>query len=224
MDGWLKQWMNNVTKWTDDSSIDGQITIVFIIGELAYIEAYTCPKVQYIVTTSSINVGQATTINTGTWNSLVHGIGSYRKLEALRKSNPVSRPELPDVQMPERGRFFHSDVAHGWCVPSTESDLHCVSCFIVHSFIYSHLSIHQMLSSAQYRNEKENQPMVRDSGIITLTHLSTQLKVSIYSNLGSFLRAMCVVLVLFFIIIPLALTNFGAKLLIKVQSHPHTSV
>ena len=79
-------------------------------------------------------------MNTGTWNTLVRGIGNRQKLQAFRKSNPVSRPDLPDVKVPKRGSLFYSNVAHGWCVPFTGSDRHCVSYFTVYQFI--HLFIH----------------------------------------------------------------------------------
>ena len=98
-------------------------------GELAYVESYVKTE--------------AEVVNTGTWESILRGMRSWKKIEELRKSSTQPRPKLPDVRMPKRRWLFYSDVVHSWCIPFMGSDRAC------------------MVRSAQYRNEKYNTPMFR---------------------------------------------------------------
>ncbi|XP_003389768.1 PREDICTED: saccharopine dehydrogenase-like oxidoreductase [Amphimedon queenslandica] len=136
-------------------------------GQLAYIESYVSTN------------GKG--LNTGTWESAIRSIRSYKKLAELRKKASSSRPPLPLVKMPKRRTIFFSDVTQSWCGPFPGADRAC------------------MLRSAGYRHKTDGLPMFQ---------------VKTYASIGSLWKTLMLIIG-FMIIIPMSLTGFGAKLLLK---------
>ncbi|XP_064394864.1 saccharopine dehydrogenase-like oxidoreductase [Halichondria panicea] len=81
-------------------------------GDLSYVDSYITPTGQY----------NDTTINTGTWESLLRSIKAQRKLMKLRKEQSLPALNLPTIKPPSRKPIFYSDVIGHWCVPFPGAD------------------------------------------------------------------------------------------------------
>lgn len=74
-----------------------------------------------------------------------------------------------------------------------------------------------MLRSAAYRHKTEDLPMVSERLVdLLLFQCLPQYQVKTYANIGS-LWSTLLLIIGFMFIIPLSLTGFGAKLLLKVK-------
>lgn len=80
-------------------------------GELAYVDSFIASKGH-----------NNSTINTGTWESLLRSIKSHRKLMHLRKEQNLPPLVLPAKKPPPRKPLFYSNIIQRWCVPFPGAD------------------------------------------------------------------------------------------------------